>query len=63
MNVSVSQTEAIQHASSSDLIVAGVVGYRLRGNPTGTVADFIGRANAQTVPILALDASSGVDTA
>ena len=62
MKVPVSQAEAVQQAYPSDLIVDGVIGYSLKGNPTGTAADLIRWASAQSVPILALDTPSGVDT-
>ena len=45
-----------------DLIVDGIIGYSLKGTPRGTAADLIRWANAQSTPILSLDAPSGVDT-
>ena len=48
--------------SSLDLIVDGIIGYSLKGSPRGAAAELIRWANAQEVPILALDAPSGVDT-
>jgi NAD(P)H-hydrate epimerase len=40
-----------------------VIGYSLRGAPRGAAADLIRWANAQSAPILALDAPSDVDAA
>lgn len=62
MPVSVSQSDALKTAESPDLIIDGVIGYSLQGDPRGTAADLIRWANSQGVPILALDAPSGVDT-
>lgn len=46
----------------TDLIVDGIIGYSLQGDPQGTAARLIRWANQQGAPILALDAPSGVDT-
>jgi NAD(P)H-hydrate epimerase len=45
-----------------DLILDGLIGYSLRGPPTGLVAELIRAANALDTPILALDIPSGVDS-
>lgn len=44
------------------LVVDGLIGYSLEGNPHGTIADLIHRANQRPEPILSLDVPSGVDT-
>jgi NAD(P)H-hydrate epimerase len=62
MGMPVAQAEAVNQVESPALIVDGLIGYRLRGAPHGTVADLIRWANAATAPILALDVPSGVDT-
>ncbi len=46
-----------------DLIVDGIIGYSLEGNPRGDAASMIRWANLSEAPVLALDAPSGVDTA
>ena len=46
----------------SDLVVDALIGYSLRGAPSGVAASLIRRANAQTAPVLSLDVPSGVDT-
>ena len=46
----------------ADLIIDAIIGYSLRGAPTGPAASLIRAANANGAPILALDAPSGVDT-
>ena len=62
MQVTVSRSDDLNTAESPDLIIDGVIGYGLRGNPNGTAAEMIRWANGQGVPVLALDAPSGVDT-
>ena len=44
-----------------DLIVDGIIGYSLSGAPRGAAADLIRLTNARGVPVLALDAPSGLD--
>ena len=46
----------------ADLIVDAIIGYSLRGAPTGAAASLIREANAQEAPVLSLDVPSGVDT-
>ncbi len=62
MQVPVAQAEAVNQTESPALIVDGLIGYRLRGAPHGSVADLIRWANAAAAPILAMDVPSGVDT-
>lgn len=44
-----------------DLIIDGLIGYGLKGAPSGRVAEMIRWANAHPAPVLALDAPSGID--
>lgn len=44
------------------LVIDGIIGYSLKGTPVGAAAELIRWANTGGVPILALDAPSGVDT-
>lgn len=60
--ISVAKDDAIARPETPDLIVDGIIGYSLKGAPRGRAAGLIRWANAQTAPILALDAPSGVDT-
>ncbi len=62
MNVPVHPGEAVAGDESADLVIDGVIGYSLRGAPTGTAGKLIRWANAQNAPVLSLDAPSGVDT-
>ena len=44
-----------------DLIIDGVIGYSLNGNPQGHAADMIQWANSHEAPVLSLDTPSGVN--
>lgn len=45
----------------ADLVIDGLIGYGLRGDPTGPAAELISLANSSMAPILSLDAPSGLD--
>jgi NAD(P)H-hydrate epimerase len=45
----------------ADLIVDALIGYSLRGDPTGRAAELIEWTTGQTAPVLALHAPSGLD--
>ncbi len=62
MQVPVLSTTDIDQITNPDLIIDGLVGYSLKGNPRGNVATLIEWANQQPVPILALDVPSGLHT-
>ena len=63
MQVDVFQAGGLDSADRPDLIIDGVIGYSLQVTPQGAAADMIRWAKGQAVPVLALDAPSGVDTA
>lgn len=44
-----------------DLIIDGLIGYSLRGDPKGRIADLIRWANNTRVPVLSIDVPSGFD--
>lgn len=46
---------------ATDLVLDGLLGFSLRGNPHGTTATLIERTNAQGAPILAIDVPSGFE--
>lgn len=48
-------------ASAPDVVVDGIIGYHLRGQPRREVAALIDWANATGAPVLALDVPSGLD--
>jgi NAD(P)H-hydrate epimerase len=62
MGVAPTGAETLAQVQPPDLIIDGIIGYSLRGNPDGLAAELISWANAQPCPVLALDAPSGVDT-
>jgi NAD(P)H-hydrate epimerase len=45
----------------ADLIIDALIGYRLRGDPSGRVGDLIRWVNQQPEPVLSLDLPSGLD--
>jgi NAD(P)H-hydrate epimerase len=47
--------------SPAKLVVDALIGYSLRGDPVGRVAELIEWANAANAPVLALDVPSGLD--
>lgn len=47
--------------AGADLLLDGLLGYRLHGPPRDRSAQLIAQANAATAPILALDLPSGLD--
>ncbi len=61
MKVAVALAADVSRVSRPDLIIDGVIGYRLRGKPEGSAADLIRWANGQEAPILSLDVPSGID--
>lgn len=63
MEVSVAKAGQLPDMGETDLIVDGIIGYNLKGTPSGSAAKLIRWANAQPSPILALDMPSGVDAA
>jgi NAD(P)H-hydrate epimerase len=47
--------------AGTDLVIDALIGYSLRGNPAGRVAELIEETNRQPAPVLSLDAPSGLD--
>lgn len=45
-----------------DLIIDGLIGYSLKGAPSGLTGELINWANANSADLLALDSPSGIDT-
>lgn len=61
MGVSVRVAEIPEVAAEAELILDGVIGYSLSGNPRGISGEMIRWANAQSAPTLSLDTPSGID--
>jgi NAD(P)H-hydrate epimerase len=63
MQVPVSPANELNTSGQPDLIIDGIIGYSLQGNPQGPASDMIIWANNQSTPTLSLDTPSGLDTA
>jgi NAD(P)H-hydrate epimerase len=61
MGAPVSPAYAFEQVAQPDLVIDGLIGYSLRGEPRGAAAKLINWANTTGAPILALDTPSGVD--
>ena len=46
---------------NADLIIDGIIGYSIKGNPRGKAKEFIEAANISSIPVLSLDTPSGLD--
>ena len=46
---------------TADLVIDALIGYSLRGDPSGRAGQLIDWANGQEAPVLALDTPSGLD--
>jgi NAD(P)H-hydrate epimerase len=55
--------EVVADPEGADLILDGIIGYSLVGDPRGRAAEIIGWANHNPSPILSLDVPSGFDAA
>jgi len=55
------ETSFAEQIAVPDLIVDGVIGYSLKGNPRGRAAELITWANDVDCPVVALDTPSGLD--
>lgn len=62
MDVPIYSADAAQFAEVADLVLDGVIGYSLTGAPRSDAGVLIRWANAQSSPVLSLDAPSGIDT-
>ncbi|NND08668.1 MAG: NAD(P)H-hydrate epimerase [Saprospiraceae bacterium] len=61
MAVPIKSGEAMRKATPADLVIDGIIGYRIKGDPYGVPAAIISWANQQSTPILSLDTPSGLD--
>lgn len=61
MGVEIEPPAAAISGMTPDLILDGIVGYSLDGNPRGAAEDLIAWVNGQETPVLSLDSPSGVD--
>ncbi|MCF8368540.1 MAG: NAD(P)H-hydrate epimerase [Bacteroidales bacterium] len=51
----------IHELEAVDLIIDGMIGYSIKGDPAGKAAEYIHRVNESKIPVLALDAPSGLN--
>ena len=61
MGVELGKVDELDKEQSYDLIIDGVIGYSVKGDPYGTARDMIDWANAQSTKVLSLDTPSGLD--
>ncbi len=61
MKISIGAAEDLTSVGEAALIIDGIIGYSLSGNPFGAAKEMIEWANAQNAPTLALDTPSGID--
>ncbi len=61
MGVPIMSADQSDRPPSADLVIDALIGYSLRGTPTGRAAELIGWANDQRSPILSLDTPSGLN--
>jgi NAD(P)H-hydrate epimerase len=53
----------VKDPPGADVVLDALIGYSLRGDPTGAAAQLIAWANRQPAPVLSLDVPSGFDAA
>lgn len=61
MDVPIYEGKKLDKLPKPDLIIDGIIGYSIKGEPYGRVKQLIEWANAQAAPILSLDTPSGLN--
>lgn len=61
LNISATRFTDQKDMPDAGLIIDGLIGYSLKGPPSGTVAELIQWVNRQKAPVLSLDIPSGLD--
>jgi NAD(P)H-hydrate epimerase len=61
MGVKIKSGEDLSDANPANLVIDGIIGYSIKGDPRGLARTMIEWANGQEVPILSLDTPSGLD--
>jgi len=61
MGVKIRSGEELPQAKPASLVIDGLIGYSIKGDPTGLVKTMIEWANGQAAPVLSLDTPSGLD--
>jgi NAD(P)H-hydrate epimerase len=62
MGITIINSLETSNYPAPDLIIDGVIGYSLHGNPYGSAADWINWANSTKSPVISLDVPSGLDS-
>ena len=60
IGIPISNGKNISAEESADLIIDGIIGYSIKGDPYGVPKEMIDWANKQNAPVLALDTPSGL---
>jgi NAD(P)H-hydrate epimerase len=61
MGVKIKSGEELSGATPAHLVIDGIIGYSIKGDPRGLARTMIEWANGQEAPILSLDTPSGLD--
>ncbi len=61
MGLDVFKGDALSDGIEADLVIDGVIGYSVKGDPYGMPKAMIDWANSQAAPVLSLDTPSGLD--
>ena len=62
LGISISHSDFPAGDYAPDVILDGVIGYSLKGNPRGRAAELIEWTATENAPVLSLDVPSGVDS-
>jgi len=63
MKIPVFSADKLHGVKQPNLIIDGIIGYSLSGNPYGMAAEMINWSNSVDAPVLSLDTPSGIDLA
>ena len=61
MGMEIQSGEELLQVAEADLVIDGIIGYSVKGNPRGLAKLMIEWANRQSAPVLSLDTPSGLD--
>ncbi len=61
MGLPVKKADELDSAPHADLVIDGIIGYSVKGDPFGLPKVMIDWANSQSAPVLSLDTPSGLD--
>jgi len=61
MGIAIHNTNQLHAVAEIDLIIDGIIGYSLQGEPHGPAEAMIDFANQMEIPVLSLDTPSGID--